>query len=154
MKKIVAVLSVAVVGLVFFLFAPKNVKQPVEGFLGANFPDRCVFFDQFASRSTKEVVKAASGKLYSYRVGSTGGLIRYFNLHNSASEPATSATRIYTVPLSNTTSSNSPSFVSETFASPMDFSSGIGWSISDAFATWASPAQTARNNYFVTLCYY
>lgn len=146
--------AVVIAGLFGFLFRQYDVvPDQVEEFLGANLPDRCEFYDQFASRSIKDLVKGSSGKVYSYRIVSQATNIRYFRLHNRATAPINSSDVVYVMPLSTTTASATPVVIEERFVVPMDFTTGIGFSISDAFGTWVS-ASGAAGSYAVSLCYY
>lgn len=143
----------------YFVSAVSPIPNPIldgnEEVLGANIPDRCEYYDQFASRSSKDLVKGSAGKLYSYRVVSNASTLRYFRLHNRTTTPVDSSDVVYAMPLDTTTASATPKVIEERFAVPMDFSTGIGWSISNTFATWSSQSdQGLRNSYFVTLCYY
>ena len=153
-KVVITSLSVAVAILVFFLFAPAKIKSPVEGLLGGgNLPNRCEFYDQFASRSSKDLVKAGSTRLFSYKVVSAASNQRFFQLHDSASAPATSATVVYAVPLGGAATSASQVTIEENFTVPMEFTSGLGFSISNNFANWASIGGPKVSSYYVSLCY-
>ena len=110
----ILMLCAFVLGLVLFISSEDKidfVKNSAETLLGANLPDRCEFFDQVASRSVKDNVKAAGGNLFSYRVVSTGTNLRYFRIHDLATVPTTGATVEYAVPLDTTTASATPKVI-------------------------------------------
>ena len=153
-KLVLVVGSIFLVGG-FFVYKFDVVPDKVEqSFGGGNLPDRCEFFDQISSRSTKDVVKTASGSyLYSYRVTSTATNLRYLQILDQGVLPVTGVAREYAVPLGGTTASAQPVVTEEKFAVPMKFDNGISFVLSDAFATWSSPSQGSRNSYFVSFCY-
>ena len=152
-KVVITSLSIALAGLTLFLFAPPKVIQPLEGFLGANIPDRCENFTQLASRSTKGVIKAASGKVYSYRVTSQATGLKYFQLFDRATNPGITTVPVYSIPIAATTASSSPSLITQVFDPPLDFTAGITFGMSANLATYASATNNPLN-YLVSVCYY
>ena len=153
-KKLIAIFG-SVIGLfaLVLVFAPRT--SSLDGVLGGgNLPDRCEFYDQVASRSVKDNVKASGGMLYSYRIVSNATQLRYFRIHDLATVPTTGATVEYGIPLDTTTASATPKVIEEKFAVPMQFDNGIAWSLSNNFGTWGSVSADSRDSYFVSLCYY
>ena len=155
MKTIKIVLISGIIGLGSYIFGAFNVIDDNAILGGGNLPDRCEFYDQAASRSVKDVVKGSAGKLYSYRVVSTASTLKYFQLHDTASGRGTTANLVYSTPLDTTAASATPKVVEEKFAVPMDFPSGIRFTVSTAFGTTATSSdQDVKNSYFISLCYY
>ncbi len=157
----VSLVALAVAVLVFVNSNKESVnsdvnsdKESAENLLkGGNNPDTCAFYDQEASRSHNDNVKAASGRLFSYRITTTATNLRYFQLHDIATEASTSATVVYSVPLNTTTASGSPVTVEERFVVPMRFNTGITWTLSNAFATWSSLSAADTTKFFVSMCF-
>ena len=153
-KGLLSVLAALLLGVVGYVFGAFNVVSDTALLGGGNFPDRCEFYDQAASRSLADVVKAGAGKLYSYRVVSTATNLRYFQLHNDATDALNTGGIVYSMPLDTTIASATPKVIEERFVVPMDFTTGIGFSIGNAFGSFTSGSdQGVRNSYFVTLCW-
>ena len=145
-RTIFALLFIA--GISIFI-KPTNKEDSLGN---VNIPDRCVLYDQVASRSIKAAIKTAPGKVYSYRVTSTATDLKYFQLHDQTAVPVGASVPEYSTALSGTTASNSPITISESFSTPLRFESGIGFSISPNFATFASTS-TFNNRFTVDICY-
>ena len=131
-----------------------SVPKKVADIVGYAIPNNCTYYDQVSSRSLADVVKPAGGKLFSYRVVSTATNLRYFQLHNDATDALNTGGIVYSMPLDTTTASATPKVIEERFVVPMDFTTGIGFSIGNAFGSFTSGSdQNVRNSYFVTLCF-
>lgn len=153
MKLHKVVLFLVVVSIVAMLVVFSNKKESSES-LGVNLPNRCEFYDQYSSRSVKDVIKAGSGTVFSYKVVSTGTNLKHFHLHDISTLASAGSTNVdYSVPLNTTTASASPVIVEEKFAVPMKFDNGIVFALSTTFGGWGSVAQGDRNSYFVSVCY-
>ena len=140
-------LVLAVGGLLFF-------EAKKESPLGASQAiDNCVVFDQVSSRSSKDVILARPGKVYSFNVTSTATLLRYFQLHDQTTAPTGVSTPELSIPIGGTTASATPVQLTIVPGSAMKFDTGIAFGISNQFATFATQSdQLYRNSYFVTVC--
>ena len=106
-----------------------------------NLPDAANYFSQIASRSSKAVVKAANGRVFSVVVTNHSASPRYFQLHDQTATPGSSSTPELSIPLPGATSTASASVTildSSFFAPAMKFSNGIAFSVSSVFATFAT----------------
>ena len=142
---------IAVVSLVAVVSLLPSSNSEFLG--GGNIPDRCVTFDQTASRSIKDTVKASAGKVYLVRADSFESPARYFQFHNQATNPNTGSTPEWTFVIPGRASSSAPGTFAQRFDPPIDFSTGVAFAISSAYATFASTSMTA-SNFAVAICYY
>ena len=152
MKNVLLGILIGVVALYAVIFTPKD-SNPIEGFLGGvNLPDRCQWYDQSASRSIKDTIKTASGRVYSFRVTNSGQAERFFGLYDLDRRASNSSNPIYAAPIGGTTASRSPATLTETLPAPLSFSTGITWVVSTGFGNFASSG-IDRNNLTVSVCY-
>ena len=135
-----------------FVYKKSIVQETVDGFLGANLPDRCQLFTQIASRSIKDTIKAASGRVMQIRVTNGQAAVRYFQLFNKASAPVGANTPVYAVPVNAAASSVSHAFFEEEFNPSLNFDTGIAFAMSPNFATFASSGVDPAD-LTVTICY-
>lgn len=139
MKKILIV-----AGIVVMVF----VAEFITGFGGTgldiagsgNLPDTSSYFTQVASRSSKGVVKAAPGRVFSITVANLSSSVRYFQLFDQTSRPGSTSTPKISIPIpASTVASNSyVTLGSEFFAPAMRFSTGIGFAVSSVFGSYSS----------------
>lgn len=152
MKKLYWIVGAVVIGLVAGYFYPSGDADKLGGL---NLPNRCVPFTQIASRSIKDNIKAAPGKVYKFSVSSKATAIKYFQLYDQV-DPLGAvglATPSFSLAIAGATSSNSPTFIQYDFPMPFAFTaSGISFAISNTFASFDSTS-TFYDRYFVEICY-
>lgn len=141
------------VGMVFVKFnvIPDKIEEEFLG--GINIPDRCEWYDQSASRSIKDTVKTASGKVFYFRVTNSGQAERFFSVYDLARRASNSDNPIYAAPIGGTTASRSPAALIEDLPAPLSFNTGITWAVSTQFGNFASSG-IDRDNLTVSICYY
>lgn len=120
---------------------------------GGNVPDRCVWYDQSASRSIKDTIKVGGGSVFGFRVTNLGAGERFFSLYDLDRRASNSSNPIYAAPIGGTTASRSVAALVETFPAPLTTTTGITWAVSTQFGNFASSG-IDRNNLTVSICYY
>ena len=160
MKTFLAILGIVFAAILIIAIVKTgnltSVKETTEGFLGVNLPDRCISYDQIASRSTKDLIKAAPGKVYSFTVVSSSSLTRYFQIYDQSNATLGGvgvATPSFVIPISAKSAAEVPGLVDHTFSSPLALTaSGIFFGISTNYANYSAVPDSA-NNYSVQACY-
>ena len=144
---------VGLIGLVSLL--PNEVKPNILG--GGNLPDNCTHYTQIASRSTKDVIKSAPGRILGFTVTSSASEAVYFQVYdrsNTTLPGAGLATPSFVMPIPAETAVEGLGRVDYTFAVPFgETASGITFGLSGNFANYSRPDFNA-NAFVVDLCYY
>lgn len=153
MRKLYLLVGIVAVGLIAGYF---YLNKDIGKLGGLNLPDRCVPFTQIASRSVKDVVKSAPGKVYSFSVTSSSSAVTYFQLYDRSNTtlPAVGlATPSFSLPIPAMTAGTSPILVSYEFPAPFALTaSGITFAISNNFANYNSSG-LSNKNFVVNICY-
>ena len=153
MRKLYWIVGIVAVGLVAGYF---YLSRDVDRLGGLNLPDRCVPFTQIASRSLKDVIKSAPGKVYSFSVVSSSSAVTYFQLYDRSNTTLPGvglATPSFSLSIPAMTAGTSPIVVQYEFPSPFALTaSGITFAISNNFANYDSTG-LSNKNFVVNLCY-
>lgn len=161
MKKLIILVGIfiVIIGIVISVVLSGGPSEKIpegEEWVGSlNLPDRCVMFDQIASRSIKDNIKAAPGKVYSFSVTSSSSLVTYFQIYDQVDALGSVglATPSFVIPIPAMTTALSPVLVDYTFSMPLSITaSGISFAISNNFADYDSSG-LARDNFVVQVCY-
>jgi len=160
MKKLVLALSLALIAVSVMAFVVVGKKVEVSGLLGSvNIPSRCSVFNQVASRSTKDVVKLGTGRVFSFSVVSSASQTDYFQIYDQRNATVLGvdfATPSFSIPIPGEISAERPSIVDYDFSAPLVLpASGIFFAISGNYQSYTSPSYITANatDYFVEICF-
>lgn len=120
-----------------------NLQKPVNSstYSPSNFKD--------SGSVTKDSVKASAGNVYSLRVTNENAAVRYFQLHNKASDPsaAETAVRYWVIPAGSGTAPGILQLDSSYFAPSYHMTTGIAWAISTTATTFTDSATVGEHEY-------
>ncbi len=158
--KLVTYLVSGLVGFGVYVFVALGGGISVSGeqpLGGGNLPDRCVQFTQIASRSTKDLIKAAPGKVFSFSVTSSASNATYFQLYdrsNSTLPGVGLATPSFVIPIPHEIANEQPALVQHEFAAPFGTTaSGVFFGISANYSNYSKPANIKATDFSVEICY-
>ena len=159
MKKLFTGIVVGI-GLLFgVLFTVPKIADPIENLTGGlNLPDRCQEYTQIASRSTKNLIKAAPTKIFSFSVTSSASQTTYFQLYDRSNTTLPGvglATPSFAIPIPARTAAEVPAQVDYDFAAPLNLAvSGSWFGISNNYANYSRTGFNIRaNDFVVEICF-
>jgi hypothetical protein len=147
MKKNLIIAGLVVVGLFVLILFVRTFGTSSRESAGAGLPDAASEYDQVASRSTKDVVKADKGRVFAIRVENDNTTPIYFQLYDRVTNPTGASVPVISFAVSPKQSyaSGSLTLDSSFFAPALRFSTGITWSVSPNFATYASTSDATKH---------
>ena len=97
---------------------------------------------------TKGTVKASAGNVFSFYITNENAALRYFQLHNKATDPAGADTaQLYFPVPAGTAAAPTVLIIGVDFLGPSErFATGIGWAISTTAATFTDSATASEHD--------